>query len=165
MKDGLEEGPGVRESSLEDVVTVLASGKRDVLGRLKERGRWNELCIFYRRLITRTVEIGNPDFGVKRWYLKPGEPAREGGDGSARSLVVRWQAADGEWRDSPLKGSKYWEGEIWIWAFYLFGNFLFDLQMNNKRTKNESQDFYFWGSMGLSVFSSLSKMKVCYLLF
>ena len=66
MKDGLEEGPGVRESSLEDVVTVLASGKRDVLGQLKERGRWNELCIFYGRLITRTVEIGNPDFGVKR---------------------------------------------------------------------------------------------------
>ena len=33
MKDGLEEGPEVRESSLEDVVTVLASGERDVLGR------------------------------------------------------------------------------------------------------------------------------------
>ena len=33
MKDGLEEGPGVGESSLEDVVIVLVSGKRDVLGQ------------------------------------------------------------------------------------------------------------------------------------
>lgn len=56
----------MRETSLEDVVTVLAFGNRDVLAREKEREKWSEQCIFCRRLITWTVEIGNPDFGVKR---------------------------------------------------------------------------------------------------
>lgn len=46
-------------------------------------------------------------FEVKRWYLKPGEPAKGGRGQSTQSFAATWQVgADGEQDVSSLQGGK-----------------------------------------------------------